>query len=162
MSMDRDWFLKTMMLAFTVAAVIMTVLVLFPSLGHAETTGETPVPDLGGFWSALGERHWPLAIGLGVTLLVWASRSFVVHKLPKESLPWVTLVLAIIGTGATRMVQSISGGVAWWQGMVQGVLEGATMGFAAMGWWDIKQTVRKRAPGLDPKSHPTADDDDSE
>jgi hypothetical protein len=142
--MHKDWVYRALITAFTVVTVLFVAAVVFPVVVYAEVAGGTPPPDLGGFWGAIGEAHWPLAVGIGLTLLVWAMRSFVMHKLPAKALPWVTLALAIVGTSGTRMVQAIGDDVAWWQGLIQGVLEGATVGFAAIGWWDVKQAVKKR------------------
>lgn len=139
-----DWLYRFLVTAFTVVTILFVAAVVFPAIVYAEVAGDAAAPDLGGFWGAIGQAHWPLAVGIGLTILVWAMRSFVMHKLPKKALPWVTLGLAVIGTAGTRMVQAIGDNVAWWQGMVQGILEGATVGFAAIGWWDVKQAVKKR------------------
>lgn len=122
--------------AITTLFMLMTLVISFPAVVHAET-GVAPeaIPDLGGFWTAMGDQHWPLAVGIGLTFLVWVIRTFVKHKLPSKAIPYVTLALAIIGTTGSRIVQASNSGVPWWQGAVQGVLEGATVGFLAMGWW---------------------------
>jgi hypothetical protein len=141
--MDREWIYRSLIAVLTFITVLLVVVILFPVVVYAETAGGVTAPDLSGFWAAIGERHWPLAVGIGLTALVWAARAFVVRKIPKAYLPWVTLALAIVGTAGMRMSQSISDGVPWWQGMIQGVLEGTTVGFAAIGYWDAKQTVKK-------------------
>jgi hypothetical protein len=143
----KDWcndFKDYLISVFVVATIVFAVIMIFPYVVFAEVLGGGTSPDLGGFWVAIGTSHWPLAVGIGLTILVWAMRSFVIHKIPKNALPWVTFGLAVIGTSGTRMVQAIGDDVVWWQGLIQGVLEGATVGFAAIGWWDMKQTVKRR------------------
>jgi len=140
--MYKDWIYHALVWLFTIFAVALATMILFPAVGYAEVPG--PVPDLEGFWAAIGANHWPLAVGIGLTLLVWAFRSFVIHKIPKRALPWITLGLAVVGTGATRMVQSSEDGAPWWHGLVRGVLEGLTVGFVAIGWWDAKQSIKRR------------------
>lgn len=128
----------------TVVTFVIALIVLFPTMAFAqESTIEQP-PDLTGFWDAIGSRSWPLAVAIGLMVVVWICRNFVMIKIPKKVFPWVALALAVVGTSATRMIQSISANTPWWHGMVQGILEGATVGFVAMGWWDAKQTVVKR------------------
>ena len=140
--MGTDMYTSKLYVGILIGAAIMSLTMLaalvisFPSVVYAETgAGPEAVPDLGGFWTAMGEQHWPLAVGIGLTLIVWLVRTFVKHKLPPKVIPYVTLGLAIIGTAGSRMVQASNTGVQWWQGAVQGVLEGATVGFSAMGWW---------------------------
>lgn len=139
--MWTSWIKRAVVMFVTLLTILIVSAIVFPAFVLAETV--TPSPDMGGFWTAVGSNHWPLAVGIGLTILVWAMRSFVMHKIPKKALPWVTLGLAIVGTAGTRMVQAIGDEVVWWQGLVQGVLEGATVGFAAIGWWDVKQAVKK-------------------
>ena len=130
---------------FTAFLMVVTLIISFPAVVYAQAGGVSPeaVPDLGGFWTAMGNSHWPLAVGIGLTVLVWLVRTFVNHKIPSTIIPYVTLSLAIIGTAGSRIVQAANTGVPWWQGAVQGVLEGATVGFSAMGWWS---TGMKKLP----------------
>ena len=151
--MYRDRVYIGIMIGFALSTLFMLValVVSFPVVVYAETAGVAPesIPDLGGFWSAMGGQHWPLAVGIGLTLVVWLVRTFVKHKLPTKVIPYVTLGLAIIGTAGSRMVQAINTNVPWWQGMVQGILEGATVGFSAMGWWSsgMKKLPLKKEEG---------------
>lgn len=142
--MYKDWVYKTLFGLFTIMTILLVVMIIFPTVVFAEVAGPDPLPDLGGFWAAIGAKHWPLAVGLGLTVVVWIVRSFVTHKIPKKVLPWVTLGIAVVGTAGTRMAQAIGNELPWWQGMVQGIFEGMTMGFMAIGWWDTKQTIKKR------------------
>jgi hypothetical protein len=127
--------------------VLLLITFLYPIVAIAQEIAETTVevvPDISGFWAAISAQNWPLAVGIGLTVIVWAARKWIVKKLPKKALPWVTLALAICGTTGTRIVQFNSEGRPWWQGMIQGILEGSLMGFVAMGMWDVKQTVVKK------------------
>jgi len=127
--------------------VLLFIALLYPIVSFAQDVAETAVevvPDVSGFWAAITAQNWPLAVGIGLTILVWAARKWIVKKLPKKALPWVTLALAICGTTGTRIIQFNSEGRPWWQGLIQGLLEGSLMGFAAMGMWDVKQTVVKK------------------
>jgi hypothetical protein len=127
--------------------VLLLITFLYPIVAIAQEVAETAVevvPDISGFWAAISAQNWPLAVGIGLAVVVWAARKWIVKKLPKKALPWVTLALAICGTTGTRIVQFNSEGRPWWQGMIQGILEGSLMGFAAMGMWDVKQTVVKK------------------
>ena len=138
----EDWVCPAIKFFFFVLAVVIAAITLFPAIAFAESS--EAMPDISSFWTAMGDKHWPLAVGIGLTIVVWLARSFVLKKLPKKVLPWATLVLAVIGTTGARMVQAINSGLAWWQGLIQGVLEGASVGLAAMGFWDVKQSIKKR------------------
>lgn len=126
------------------AIVVFCTSVLYPILAFAEEAVAETMPDVDSFWTAIAANNWPLAVGIGLTILVWVFRKFIVKKIPKKAMPWVSLALAVIGTAGTRIVQATSESRPWWQGMVQGILEGAVTGFVAMGAWDIKQTVVKK------------------
>lgn len=145
--MHRDWVYNALIVSFLAMTFALVSLVFFPGVVFAEAATPEPVPDLGGFWAAVQSQHWPLVIGIGLTLIVWAFRNFIVKKIPKDALPWVTLGLALVSTSGTRIVQACEGGGVWWQAAIEGALEGLTIGFAAIGFWDTKQTVRRRKVG---------------
>lgn len=112
-----------------------------PTIAYAEEA-----PDFGMFLNAVGNQHWPLAVAAGLMLVVWVLRTFVKDKVPSKYIPWVTLTVAILSETGLRMTQFIEAGQPWWQGLVQGLLEGASIGFMAMGWWSSggkKLPIRK-------------------
>ena len=127
----------------TLCVPIVLGILLMPMLAFAEEAAATP--EFADFWSALAANNWPLAVGIGLTILVWVVRNFkVLDRVPKNALPWVSLAVAVFGTTGTRIVQFCAEGKTWWHGMIEGVVEGLSMGFISMGMWDTKQTMVRR------------------
>lgn len=112
----------------------MLVVLFIPTVAYAEEAGET-MPDVQSFFGAIQEQHWPLVVAIGLMFVVWILRRFVKDKVPPKALPYIALTIAVLGTTASRMIQFINAGTTWWHGMIQGILEGATIGFSAMGMW---------------------------
>lgn len=143
---DFVYYLPIVLLFVFVVTFIMTSSFLVFAQDIVNDTGvmitNESIPDIDRFWVALIESNWPLAVGIGLTVIVWAFRNFIIKKIPKKALPWVSLGLAIAGTTGTRLA-TYSG--PWWHCIIQGVLEGAILGFVSMGIWDSKQAIRKRA-----------------
>lgn len=128
----------------TLFVTIVLCLLALPLVVFAEEAAPT-TPDMTDFMTALAANNWPLAVGLGLTIVVWIVRGFkLLERVPKNALPWVSLIVAVAGTAGTRIVQFCSESRPWWQGMIQGIFEGLSMGFISMGMWDTKQTVAKR------------------
>jgi len=110
---------------------VLLIVLLMPSIAFAD--GE--VPSIGEFMDAIGNKHWPLVVALGLTIVVWVIRNFVKDKVPTKYLPYLTLAIAVLSSTSARIIQAISNDVPWWQGLIQGILEGATIGWVAMGQW---------------------------
>src|SRR4030042_6311273 len=141
--MYRDWVYRVLLGLFTAMSFFLMIAVLFPSWVFAESSSVPAIPDLTGFWEAIGAQHWPLAVGIGLTVVVWVCRSLVIKKISKRALPWVSVSVAVVGMVSTRMIQAIGNNVPWWHGMVEGILEGVTVGLTSLGYWDVKQSVNK-------------------
>jgi hypothetical protein len=123
---------------------IFLVVMFWPIAVFAQDVVPVDVPVVDQFWTAIVSQNWPLAFGFGLTIVVWIGRRFVIKKIPKKALPWITLALAVFGTAGTRIIQFSSETRPWWQGLVQGAIEGTLIGLTAMGVWDIKQTKGKK------------------
>lgn len=118
------------------AMFVMVCILLFPlTLLAEESTEIPPMPSTESFMEALGERHWPLAVALGVTILVWVIRYVIKDKIPVSIIPYVMLACTVLSTGAARIIQAVSENHTWWMAMIQGLLEGATVGLGSMGMW---------------------------
>lgn len=82
-------------------------------------------------YQAMRSGQWPLAVGLGIMLLIYLlARINILAKLPKKAVPWVatgTSILAYIAAALTAegasMVEAISGGF--------------MTGAAAVGLWEM-------------------------
>jgi hypothetical protein len=94
-----------------------------------------PSPDFSAFATALSDRHWPLVVALGVTIIVWFVRYVVKDKLPAKSIPYILLICTVLSAASARIIQAISDNHTWWIAMIQGLLEGATIGVGSMGMW---------------------------
>ena len=100
--------------------------------GPAEvTTDEEAVEAAGELINALQQKHWALAFGLGLSLLVFGLRKAkVLAKVPAKVLPWVTAALGVVGyVAAALMVDGADIGDA--------VLGGLMTGAAAVGLWEM-------------------------
>ena len=86
--------------------------------------------------------QWALAVGLLLSLLIMVFRKFFEKYVPKKALPWVAVVLGIVGSVAV----GLSAGVVWWQALLQGFAAGA----AATGLWELvlKQMKKKEVPAV--------------
>jgi len=93
------------------------------------------VPDVGAFADALGARHWPLVAALGLTIVVWVFRVVLKGKFPAMVVPWVTLSVTVVGAIATGMIQAINAEFPWWQGLINGAVQGLSIGLPALGIW---------------------------
>lgn len=95
-------------------------------------------------FDAIASQNWPLVVALGLTIVVYLARGIVKDKIPKKYVPWITLSVAVVSSIAARMVEHINANHPWWYGLVQGLPEGAIIGFGAMGWWSTANSLRKR------------------
>lgn len=94
-------------------------------------TDEEAVAAAGELITAIQEKHWALALGLGLSLLVFGLRKVkVLAKVPKKALPWVTAVLGIVTyVAAALMTDGANVTDALWGG--------AMTGAAAVGLWEM-------------------------
>jgi hypothetical protein len=55
---------------------------------------------------------------------------------------------------STRVCQSVGAGQPWWHGAIQGLLEGSSVGFMAMGWWSAggKEVANRKSKKAAKKS----------
>lgn len=132
----RDWlsynWLALFVWALAAAALLITMYPMF-AFGQEATTEAMPSPDK--FFEALENKHWPLVVAIGVTIVVWFIRYIFKEKLPKKYLPYIMMGCIVLSGAATRIIQFADESKPWWQGMIQGLLEGITVGSASMGLW---------------------------
>ena len=100
--------------------------------GPAEVeTDEEAVEAAGELINAIQTKHWGLAIGLGLTLLVFVLRKVkVLSKVPSKALPWVTAVLGILGYMAAAFMSDGAN-------LTDAALGGLMTGAAAVGLWEM-------------------------
>jgi len=93
-------------------------------------TDEEAVEAAHGLVGAIQQKHWALALGLGLSLLVFGLRKAkVLAKVPSKALPWVTAALGIVGYIAV----ALQGG----GDIMDAVWGGAVTGVAAVGLWEM-------------------------
>ncbi|HUW59283.1 MAG TPA: hypothetical protein VMZ92_21800, partial [Planctomycetota bacterium] len=100
--------------------------------GPAEIkSDEEAVEAVGGLLKAIQTKHWGLAVGLGLSLLVFGLRKAkVLAKVPAKALPWVTAVLGVVGyVAAAMMVEGAD--------LMDAAMGGAMTGAAAVGLWEM-------------------------
>lgn len=116
--------------------MLFTFILFIPiSVFAQEVAATPPMPSPDSFFEALSNRHWPLAVAFAVTILVWIVRYVVKDRIPTKVIPYVMLACTVLSTTAARMIQFVGESRPWWQGMIQGVLEGGTIGLGSMGMW---------------------------
>jgi hypothetical protein len=94
-------------------------------------TDEEAVEAAGELINAIQQKHWGLAVGLGLTLLVFGLRKVkVLAKVPAKALPWVTAVLGVLGyVAAALMVDGAD--------LMDAAMGGLMTGAAAVGLWEM-------------------------
>jgi len=123
---------------------IVILIFMYPVSLFGQELVDDSFPDMNIFWKALADKNWPIVIGIGLMLLVWVIRKNFFDVVPKKYLPIFMLVIPMISGIATRMMQYVGDGQPWWQGMIQGMFEGAMIGFTAMGAWDVKKSSERK------------------
>jgi hypothetical protein len=100
--------------------------------GPAEIkTDEEAVEAAMSLYTAIQEKHWALALGLALSLLVFGLRKVkLLDKLPNKALPWVTAVVGVIGYIAAALMTDGAD-------MMDAIMGGATTGIAAVGLWEM-------------------------
>jgi hypothetical protein len=110
--------------------------------GPAEVKTDEEAEDaVVGFYKALTDKNWALAISFGLTLLVFGARKAkLLDKVPAKSMPWVVAGVSIVGYVATALaVEGASIGPA--------ILSGLGTGVGAVGLYELvlKGLVKKPA-----------------
>jgi hypothetical protein len=96
---------------------------------------QPPLPDTISFFDAIQNRHWPLVVALGLTILVWVVRYLLKEKFPSKYVPYVTVVCTVLGAISAGMIYAINSNHAWWHGVINGLLEGLSIALPALGIW---------------------------
>lgn len=124
---------------------VAVALLLFPALVFAQEAASLPVDPaslLGWFAETHKAGHWSLLIGGALTLVLRFAPVLkpLLDKLPAESTKWVAMGVAMLGSIATGLMA----GVAWYKVLV----DGATVGVAAIGGWELilKPLLAKLSP----------------
>jgi hypothetical protein len=93
--------------------------------------GPPPVGEIGTLWTAIVEKNWPLAAGVGLSILIWILKKANVMSKLKLDTKWrtrlATLIFAVLGSVSMGLVQG-SG----WQDIVFSALNMAAG--ALLGW----------------------------
>jgi len=92
---------------------------------------EEAVETAKGLYNALQQKQWALALGLGLSLLVFGlRRTGVLNKVPSKALPWVTAAFGVLSyVIAALMAEGAS--------IPDALLGGATAGATAVGLWEM-------------------------
>lgn len=86
-----------------------------------------PVDDL---IAALQQHHWPVAVGLGIALALYAAnRADLLKKVPSKYTPTLAAVLGIVSAIGAQLAT----GMGWEEALGKGFLAGA----AATGFWEM-------------------------
>jgi hypothetical protein len=132
----KDVFASVTGVVLWFTATIVAMVFTYPLVVLAENADVIPsMPDTSQFFEALWARHWPLAVALGVTWLVWLVRYVIKDRFPPKTIPYIMLACAVLSGGAGRIIQAVSENHTWWMAMIQGLIEGATVGLGSMGAW---------------------------
>ena len=97
--------------------------------------------EVGLLAEAVESGAWPVAFGLFLTILVAVVRKFALgDKLPAKAVPWVSIVLAVLG--------SVGAGLSTGMAVGEAVLAGLAAGLAAIGGWEavFKHVKALQAP----------------
>lgn len=133
---------------YIIVSMFLSIIFVSPSITFAQDvdTTITEIPNIPSFLEAVSNKHWPLVVAFGVTFVVYFVRVFIKDRLDSKSVPWVILGCTIMSTASARIIQSISQDGMWWHGLIQGILEGATIGLSAMGFWSagVKNVMPKQ------------------
>ena len=94
---------------------------------HPDEMTAPPVDDL---IDAVQQHHWPVAVGLGIALALYAAnRANLLKKVPSKYTPAVAAVLGILSAIGAQLITGIS----WEEAIGKGFLAGA----AATGLWEM-------------------------
>lgn len=75
------------------------------------------------------EGRWGSFVGLALMFLIWILRRFIWQLIPKNALPWVTLGIGMVVTGAIELGL----GVSWWKVLIDAFAASSV----AMGFWSL-------------------------
>lgn len=90
---------------------------------------EESAPPVDGLVEAIQHHHWPVAVGLGITLLIYvANRAGLQKRVDKKWLPRLSIGLGILSAIAAQLAL----GIPWEEALSKGFLAGAT----ATGLWE--------------------------
>jgi hypothetical protein len=116
----------------------------------------TDTPPVDGLIEAIQHHHWPVAVGLGITILIYiANKAGLQKRVGPEWVPRISIGLGILSAIAAQL----SLGISWEEAISKGFLAGAT----ATGLWESllkhilpKHTDAKPAPAVVPDAAPKA------
>jgi len=104
-------------------------------------TDEEAAEAAKGLYEAINSDQWPLAVGLGLMLLVFAVRKFVPGDKLSSMGPWLAAILGVAGYVAVALTNNPEGD--WMEAVTQGLMAGA----AAVGFWEMlgKKILARKA-----------------
>jgi len=95
-----------------------------------EAPAEISAEDVSLLVTALQSQNWPLAVGLGLSILVALANKFgLKNAVGDKAIPWVTMGLAVAATVGAALAAGTPVGAALAQGVLAGV--------AAIGGWEL-------------------------
>ena len=110
-----------------------------PAEGEEAALEETPdiedmeeaIEEAFALVDAIKSKNWPLAVGLGLMILVFILNKVLnlKEKVGPKALPWIAMGFAVAGTMGTGLIA----GLGWVDSIVQGVLAGVV----AIGGWEL-------------------------
>lgn len=108
-------------------------------------------PPVDNLIDAVQQHHWPVAVGLGIALAIYAAnRANLLKKVPSRYTPAVAAVLGIVSAIGAQLAT----GMGWEEALGKGFLAGA----AATGFWEmalkhvLKFPVETPVPAEAPKA----------
>ena len=127
------------MIRFMAVCLMLLVSAVAVAAAPASQSVVDPAQSVGFIISMFQDsRWWPAFSGLAL-LLTWVFEKILKGKLPKKSLPWVSLGLA----AAVQFTGMMMGGSVWWQALVASVMTG----LAGSGMWSAGQGPKNLLQG---------------
>jgi hypothetical protein len=111
-------------------------LFIYPLFAFAQESAVIePMPSTDDLMKAINDRHWPLIISFTLMFAIWFVRYIFHSKLNAKYIPYIVVGCSIVSATTTRIVQFVGNNQTWWHGMIQGFIEGVTIGGTSMGLW---------------------------
>lgn len=107
---------------------IFAVLIV-PLIALAQEVAQAP--DSSALVAAIEAGQWPMVAALVMAILVYVARLLMRDVFPATWVPWVTLVVTVLGSVSTAMMTTMQAGRTWWGGLISGIVSGFSVGLPA-------------------------------
>lgn len=88
---------------------------------------------------AVKSKNWPLLAGVILMLLLFlANKLGLKEKVNKKYIPWIGVIVSVLGSVGTMLIT----GILWYEAVIQGFLVGA----AASGLWELLKDKLSKVP----------------